>query len=396
MMQGKKILIGITGSIAAYKSIILIRLLIKAGAEVKVIITDSAKNFVSPLVLSTLSKNKVLSTLFEDDEWSNHVALGRWADVFLIAPLTCNSLAKMATAQCDNLLLATYLSATCKVVVVPAMDEDMWQHAATKRNLSLLQKDGVLVIDVDNGELASGLYGNGRMAEPEAIFNFIEENFCRENILAGKKVLVTAGPTYEAIDPVRFIGNYSSGKMGFAIANAFYEKGADVTLVTGPTSEQTYYKGIKIISVISSDDMFDACIKHAAADIIIMSAAVADFKPIEKASEKIKKGSNSFSIELTATKDILYYFGVHKTVNQFIAGFALETNNEKENALKKLVNKKVDCIILNSLNNPQSGFGYNTNTITILDNNSELVFPTKAKKEVAADIVHYIIQKVIV
>jgi len=292
--------------------------------------------------------------------------------------------------------LAIYLSATCKVVVAPAMDEDMWQHAATKRNLSLLQQDGVSVIDVDNGELASGLYGNGRMAEPEAIFNFIEENFCRENILAGKKVLVTAGPTYEAIDPVRFIGNYSSGKMGFAIANAFYEKGADVTLVTGPTNEQAYYKGIKTVSVISSDDMFDACIKHAAADIVIMSAAVADFKPIEKASEKIKKGSNNFSIELTATKDILYYFGVHKTANQFIAGFALETNNEKENALKKLVNKKVDCIILNSLNNPQSGFGYNTNTITILDNNSELVFPTKTKKEVAADIVQYIIQKVIV
>jgi phosphopantothenoylcysteine decarboxylase/phosphopantothenate--cysteine ligase len=395
MMKGKKFLIGITGSIAAYKTISLVRLLVKAGAEVKVVMTDAAKSFVSPLVLSTLSRNKVLSGLFEEDEWSNHVALGRWADVFIIAPLSCNTLAKMALGQCDNLLLATYLSATCPVVVAPAMDEDMWLHGATKRNIALLQEDKVTIIDVDKGDLASGLNGPGRMAEPEAIFSFIEENYCRDTILQGKKVLVTAGPTYEEIDPVRFIGNYSSGKMGFAIANAFYENGADVILVTGPSHEKTAYKGIKIIAVKNSDEMFNACIQHSSdCDIIVMSAAVADFKPATKADRKIKKTSDNLLLELVATKDILHHLGHHKKEQQFIAGFALETNNEKENALKKLQFKNIDCIILNSLNNPNTAFGYDTNTITIIDHQNEIQFTNKSKKEVADDIVAYITSKI--
>ncbi len=281
MLKGKKILLGITGSIAAYKSILLVRLLIKAGAEVRVIMTPSSESFVSPLVLSTLTHNKVLINLFEENSWINHVMLGRWADVMLVAPLSCNTLSKMATGQCDNLLLAVYLSATCPVVVSPAMDEDMWSHPSTKKNIKILESYNNRIINVENGELASGLYGEGRMAEPETIRQYLAETFFRSNELTGKKVLITAGPTYEAIDPVRFISNHSSGKMGFALADAFYARGADVFLVTGPTNRQTLNKGIKVNKIVSAEEMFMACKDlHNETDIIVMNAAVADYTPL--------------------------------------------------------------------------------------------------------------------
>lgn len=290
MLHGKKILLGITASIAAYKSILLVRLLVKAGAEVQVIMTPAAKEFVSPLVLATLSRNKVMVSLTEADEWSNHVMLGRWADIFVVAPLSCNTLAKMAGGLCDNLLLATYLSATSPVVVAPAMDEDMWQHPATRKNLEQLKLYGNHIIPVANGELASGLYGDGRMAEPEHIITYLKEFFFRKELLKGKKALVTAGPTYEAIDPVRFISNHSSGKMGFALAEALYEQGADVTLVTGPTQQQTEYQGICTVKVVSANEMLAAVSGiFADADITIMSAAVADYTPSEKSCGEDQK-----------------------------------------------------------------------------------------------------------
>jgi phosphopantothenoylcysteine decarboxylase/phosphopantothenate--cysteine ligase len=396
MLAGKKILIGISGSIAAYKTIFLVRLLVKAGAEVKVVQTEASKDFVSPLVLATLSKNKVLHDLATNDEWANHVALGRWADVFIIAPLSCNTLAKMANGLCDNLLMATYLSATCPVVVVPAMDEDMWHHGTTKRNLLLLESFGNTVIKVNAGELASGLIGEGRMAEPEEIVTFVLEHFFRNNTLKGKKVLVTAGPTYEPIDPVRFIGNHSSGKMGFAIAEELYLQGAEVTLVTGPTHEILAYKGIERKNVKSAQDMYDASHEHfAATDIAVMSAAVADYTPETIATEKVKKKEESWALNLCKTKDILYGLGHIKQPHQFIVGFALETNNEKENALGKLRNKNADCIVLNSLNDNSAGFGFDTNKITILHKSGEEInFALKSKKEVAKDIVSFIISKI--
>ncbi len=396
MLAGKKILIGISGSIAAYKTIFLVRLLVKAGAEVKVIQTEASKDFVSPLVLATLSKNKVLHDLTTNDEWANHVALGRWADIFIIAPLSCNTLAKMANGLCDNLLMATYLSATCHVVVAPAMDEDMWHHGTTKRNLSLLESYGNTIIKVNAGELASGLIGEGRMAEPEEIVTFLIEHFFRNNTLNGKKVLVTAGPTYEPIDPVRFIGNHSSGKMGFAIAEELYIQGADVTLVTGPTHETLVYKGITRKNVKSAQEMYNACHEDfAATDIAIMSAAVADYTPETIATEKVKKKEDSWALSLTKTKDILFSLGQLKQPYQFIAGFALETNNEKENALGKLRNKNADCIVLNSLNDNSAGFGFDTNKITILHKSGEEInFELKSKKEVAKDIVSFIISKI--
>ncbi len=396
MLAGKKILIGISGSIAAYKTIFLVRLLVKAGAEVKVVQTEASKDFVSPLVLATLSKNKVLHDLATNDEWANHVALGRWADVFIIAPLSCNTLAKMANGLCDNLLMATYLSATCPVVVAPAMDEDMWHHGTTKRNLSLLESYGNTIIKVNAGELASGLIGEGRMAEPEEITTFIIEHFFRNNTLKGKKVLVTAGPTYEPIDPVRFIGNHSSGKMGFAIAEELYLQGADVTLVTGPTHETLAYKGIERKNVKSAQEMYDACHQNfAATDIAVMSAAVADYTTETIATEKVKKKEESWALNLCKTKDILYSLGHIKQPHQFIVGFALETNNEKENAFGKLRNKNADCIVLNSLNDNSAGFGFDTNKITILHKSGEEInFELKSKKEVAKDIVSFIISKI--
>lgn len=395
MLKGKKILLGITGSIAAYKSILLVRLLIKAGAEVKIILTPSAKNFVSPLVLSTLSNNKVLVDMFEEDTWANHVMLGRWAHVMLIAPLSCNTLAKMANGQCDNLLLAVYLSATCPVIVSPAMDEDMWLHAATKRNIALLESFGNKIIDVQTGELASGLFGEGRMAEPEDIIKYIEENCFRTNELAGKKVLITAGPTYEALDPVRFIGNHSSGKMGYALAEAFFNKGAEVVLVSGPSNEKITYKGINITKVVSAQEMFEACNgKFDDVDIAVMSAAVADYKPASVENEKIKKKADDMSLQLVKTTDILKSLGLKKKNGQILVGFALETNNEKENALQKLSSKNADLIILNSLRDDRSGFGYDTNKVIALSKTGEeFDIPFASKKEVAEQIVNIIIQK---
>lgn len=394
MIKGKKILLGITGSIAAYKSIYLVRLLVKSGAEVKVVMTPSAKDFVSTLTLSTLSHNPVLVDLFDEQSWTNHVMLGRWADLMVIAPLSCNTLSKMAHGQCDNLLLATYLSATCRVVVAPAMDEDMWQHPATKQNLQQLLTFGNTIIPVDHGELASGLHGEGRMAEPEAIMKFLEDNFFLTSPLINKKVLVTAGPTYEAIDPVRFIGNHSSGKMGIAIAKELYRRGADVSLVLGPTSIDVSANGIRLVRVNSAEEMYNACHEiFDKTDLAIMSAAVADYTPVKKADQKIKKEENNLNLELTKTKDILKSLGTLKTKSQVLVGFALETANEKEYALKKLSEKNADMIVLNSLNDSGAGFGHDTNKITIFQRGGgELRFDTKSKDEVAKDIVDVIIK----
>jgi phosphopantothenoylcysteine decarboxylase/phosphopantothenate--cysteine ligase len=394
MLQGKKILLGITGSIAAYKSIFLVRLLVKAGAEVKVILTPSAKDFVTSLTLSTLSKNPVLIDLFDEESWSNHVMLGRWADVMLIAPLSCNTLAKMANGQCDNLLLATYLSATCPVVMVPAMDEDMWHHPSTNDNLKRLESFGNKIIPVEKGELASGLYGDGRMAEPEQIIQFINDNFFLPKPLRGKKALVTAGPTYEAIDPVRFIGNHSSGKMGIAIAKELEQRGAEVTLILGPSSVAFTANGIRLVNVQTAEEMYNACVKiYAETDLAIMSAAVADYTPVDKASEKIKKKEDSFTIQLSKTKDILKSLGEKKKNGQVLVGFALETQNERNYALDKLNKKNADWIVMNSLNDAGAGFGFDTNKITMFGKNGEeLSFETKTKTEVAKDIVNTLIR----
>jgi phosphopantothenoylcysteine decarboxylase/phosphopantothenate--cysteine ligase len=347
-------------------------------------------------VLSTLSNNKVLIDLFDEDTWANHVMLGRWADVMLIAPLSCNTLSKMASGQCDNLLLAVYLSATCPVVVAPAMDEDMWHHPSTKKNIELLQSYGNSIMNVESGELASGLVGEGRMTEPERIVQYLVENIFRGNELSGKKVLITAGPTYEAIDPVRFIGNHSSGKMGFALAEAFYLKGADVQLVTGPTAQQTQYDGIKVTHVISAEDMFKVCTcLFDDADIAVMSAAVADYKPVTTATEKIKKKDDGITIELSKTQDILKTLGEKKKGNQLLVGFALETNNEREYALNKLASKNADMIVLNSLKDPDAAFGHDTNKVTVFDKDgNEHLLELASKKNIASEIVNLVIQKI--
>lgn len=395
MLKGKKILLGITGSIAAYKSAMLVRLLVKAGAEVKVIMTPSAKDFITPLTLSTLSKNPVLTDLFDEESWANHVLLGRWADVMLIAPLSCNTLAKMAQGQCDNLLLAVYLSATCPVVVAPAMDEDMWHHPATKENLKKLESFGHTIIPVETGELASGLTGDGRMAEPEQIVQYLTDNFFLTPRLQGKKALVTAGPTYEPIDPVRFIGNYSSGKMGIAIAKELFKQGADVTLVLGPSALPVAENGIHVRRVNTAEEMYQACMAESAnAEIIIMSAAVADYTPATTMADKIKKKNDSLMIELKKTKDILKSIGEQKKPSQVLVGFALETADERKNAKEKLISKNADLMVLNSLNEEGAGFGYDTNTITIFGKDgTEIDFENKPKQEVARDIVHTIIRK---
>ena len=394
MLQGKKILLGITGSIAAYKAIYLVRLLVKAGAEVKVIVTPSAKDFVSTLTLSTLSRNPVLVDLFDEQSWSNHVMLGRWADVMVIAPLSCNTLAKMANGQCDNLLLATYLSATCPVVVAPAMDEDMWHHPSTKENLKKIGSFGNKIINVEKGELASGLFGDGRMAEPEQIVEYISANFFLTSPLIDKKVVVTAGPTYEPIDPVRFIGNHSSGKMGLALAKELYNRGADVSLIMGPSNLDFSANGISLIKVTTADEMYSAACKLSdKSDLMIMAAAVADYTPVTKAKEKIKKKEQTLAIELTKTKDILKSLGENKKPGQVLIGFALETENEEENAIDKMKNKNADMIILNSLKDVSAGFGYDTNKITIFEKGGRRFnFETKSKTEVAKDIVDTIIQ----
>ena len=392
-LTNKKILLGVSGSIAAYKATFLVRLLIKQGAQVKVIMTNAAKDFVTPLSLSTLSKNDVLSDIAKDDSWANHVALGRWADVMLIAPLSCNTLAKMATGLCDNLLMAVYLSATCPVIVAPAMDEDMWHHPTTKNNLQKLEVYHNKIIPVENGELASGLIGEGRMAEPEIIVKYLEDFFISKDELKGKKILVTAGPTYEAIDPVRFIGNHSSGKMGIALAEELTKRGGDVTLVVGPSSEKIS-STIKVEKVTSAAEMYEACmVIFEKVDIAIMSAAVADYTPVAIANEKIKKKEEVFTIELTKTKDILKSLGEVKRKNQFLVGFALETTNEKAYTLGKLKAKNADMMVLNSLKDKGAGFGINTNKITIFDKaENEYHFETKSKINVATDIVNTIIK----
>jgi len=396
MLNGKKILLGITGSIAAYKSILLIRQLVKEGAEVKVIVTPSAKDFVPVLTLSTVSRNAVLSELFDEGTWSNHVMLGRWADVMLIAPASCNTIAKMAHGICDNLLLATYLSATCPVVLAPAMDEDMWKHPSLKSNIATLQSYGNLIIPVETGELASGLYGDGRMSEPEQIIEFLKVNFFSPRDLEGKRVLVTAGPTCESIDPVRFIGNHSSGKMGLAVCKELVRRGATVDLVMGPSPLTINEPAVKIHKVKSAEEMYEACVsRFEKADIAILTAAVADYTPAHFSQQKIKKNEGELVLELTKTKDILKTLGERKRNGQLLVGFALETNNEKENALVKLRKKNADLIVLNSLNDEGAGFGFDTNKITIFDSKgNENQYERKPKQQVAKDIVDEIIKLV--
>ncbi|MCP9750853.1 bifunctional phosphopantothenoylcysteine decarboxylase/phosphopantothenate--cysteine ligase CoaBC [Ferruginibacter sp. HRS2-29] len=392
MLKGKKIILGITGSIAAYKSAVIVRLLIKAGAEVKVIMTPPATSFIAPLTLSTLSKNDVLFELSENDTWSNHVMLGRWADIMLMAPLTCNTLSSMASGACDNLLMAVYLSATCPVVAAPAMDEDMWLHPSTQKNIATIKSYHNEVIPVNSGELASGLTGQGRMAEPEEIVAWLEEWFKKKVQLTGKKILVSAGPTYEAMDPVRFIGNHSSGKMGIALAEECRSRGADVTLVLGPTVEKVP-AGMTVKRVVSASEMYDACTSiFPSVDIAIMCAAVADYTPVTVAPEKIKKSGETLTLELKKTADILKRLGELKKEGQFVAGFALETTNEKEHALKKLQQKNADMIVLNSLKDAGAGFGHDTNKITIFDKQgNEHHFDTRPKSEIAADIINTLI-----
>lgn len=388
MLAGKKIILGVTGSIAAYKIPILVRLLVKNGAEVKVIMTPSAAGFVSSLVLSTLSKNPVLSLLADEETWANHVMLGRWADVMMIAPLSCNTAGKMASGQCDNLLLATYFSATCPVIVAPAMDEDMWHHPATKRALAAMTQDGCSVIPVAWGELASGLVGDGRMAEPETLLNFLVTYFKESGRFTNKKVLITAGPTYEAIDPVRFISNHSSGKMGYALADELARRGAMVTLISGPVSLKPSVQGVAVIPVTSAKEMLEACVQHTNYDVAIMAAAVADYTPAYPSTQKIKKSEDVLVVELKKTDDILAFFGKQKGEAQLLVGFALETRNERENAIKKLHTKNADLIVLNSLNDKGAGFGKETNRITLFfKTGEEKKFETKSKEAVALDIV---------
>ena len=395
MLKGKKILLGITGSIAAYKSIFLTRLLVKNGAEVKIIVTPSAKDFVTPLTLSTLSGNKVLVELFHEESWSNHVMLGRWADLMLIAPLSCNTMAKMANGLCDNLLMAVYLSATCPVLLAPAMDEDMWKHPSTKNNLEKLKAFGNHILPVNEGFLASGLNGEGRMAEPEQIIEYMEQRFFLTGPLKGKKALVTAGPTYEALDPVRFIGNQSTGKMGTAIARELKSRGAEVVLVAGPNVNTSDLTGIEIMQVTSAAQMYQACLENfEASDLTIMAAAVADYEAREVAGEKIKKKEEHLTLELKKTTDILKALGEKKSKGQILVGFALETENEKQHAKDKLVRKNADLIILNSLRDEGAGFGHDTNKITIFGKEGdEWDFDLRPKAQVAKDIVDTIISK---
>lgn len=397
MLKGKKILVGITGSIAAYKAAFFVRLLVKAGAEVKVVMTEASKTFITPLTLSTLSKNPVLSSFTNGDqgEWNNHVELGLWADVMMIAPASANTLGKMANGLCDNLLLATYLSARCPVFVAPAMDLDMYQHPSTKANLVKLASYGNHVIEAEDGELASGLSGVGRMAEPEHLVAHLEEFFDSKKKLKGKKVLITAGPTYEAIDPVRFIGNHSSGKMGYALAEEADAQGADVTLISGPTHLNAP-KGVKLIKVSSGQEMYEAALaNYISTDINIFAAAVADYAPKTVAAQKIKKDDDEMNITLSKTIDIAKALGIEKKPGQFNVGFALETENELENAKGKIKKKNFDMIVLNSLNQAGAGFGYETNKITLIDKANNIQdFELKTKQEVAKDIIQAISEKI--
>ncbi len=396
MLSGKKIVLGVSGSIAAYKAALLTRLLVKEGAEVKVIMTPSAHDFITPLTLATLSKNPVWSSFTKDNsgEWNNHVELGLWADAIVIAPASANTLGKMAHGLCDNLLLATYLSAQCPVFFAPAMDLDMLKHSSTQSNIANLIKAGNHLIEPGFGELASGLVGNGRMAEPEEILLKLSQHFSVKK-LQGKKALVTAGPTHEAIDPVRFIGNNSSGKMGFAIAEALALHGAEVKLITGPTSQVTNHANIIISKVTSAEEMYHACRdQFPSMDIAVLSAAVADYRPTVRADQKIKKTDGNLVIELTKTRDIAAELGKLKRHDQVIVGFALETENEIANAEKKILAKNFDFIVLNSLNDKGAGFGRDTNKVTMIDRQNNIKqFTLKSKQEVANDIVNAIIER---
>ena len=398
ILSGKKILLGISGGIAAYKTAILVRLFIKNGAEVKVVMTPDAKEFITPLTLSTLYENPVHSSFTSDDQdetWNNHVELGMWADLILICPATANTLSKMANGNCDNLLIAVYLSAKCPVYFAPAMDLDMYKHQSTKDSISKLLENGNILIPAETGELASGLIGEGRLAEPDSILNFIEADIIKSLPLRGKKILVTAGPTYEAIDPVRYISNHSSGKMGFEIAKKASDLGAEVFLISGPSNQKISTKSINLINVVSSKDMHEEVIKYySEADIVIMAAAVSDFKPKDFSNKKIKKDNIQPKIELEKTKDVLLELGRLKK-NQFLVGFALENENEIENSLKKLKNKNLDLIILNSLNDKGAGFGTETNKITIINSKEEKTdYDLKDKSEVAEDILNSIMSQI--
>ncbi|WP_299526079.1 bifunctional phosphopantothenoylcysteine decarboxylase/phosphopantothenate--cysteine ligase CoaBC [Winogradskyella sp.] len=398
ILKDKNILLGITAGIAAYKSASLVRLFIKAGARVKVVMTPASKDFITPLTLSTLSKNPVYSSFIDEDDdnqvWNNHVELGLWADYFVIAPVTANTMAKMANGVCDNILLATYLSAKCPVYFAPAMDLDMYKHESTKTSFKKLTSYGNKMIPAGTGELASGLVGEGRMAEPEDIIDFIEKDILGQLPLRGKQVLITAGPTYEAIDPVRFIGNHSSGKMGFEIAKAAANLGADVILVSGPTHQEISHNSVLLKPVVSTEDMYNEVHKHfKSVDIAILSAAVADYRPKTVADKKIKKKDTTFSIELEKTKDILKSLGEIKE-HQFLVGFALETNNELEHAKEKLKSKNLDLIVLNSLQDKGAGFGVSTNKVTfITSSNDTIEHPLKSKAEVAEDLMQQILNQ---
>lgn len=393
-LSGKKIILAVTGSIAAYKTPHLVRLLIKAGAEVRVLTTSAAESFVSPLALATVSKHPVYSNVADGAAWNNHVEMGRWADAMLITPCSANTLAKMANGLCDNLVCAVYLSAVCPVFVAPAMDEDMWLHLSTRNNIDKVRSYGNYIIPVAHGELASGLVGEGRMAEPEDIITHLEEFFSKKkhNPLTGLNALVTAGPTYERIDPVRFIGNFSTGKMGIAIAEALANKGANVTLVLGPSSQKIYHGNIKVVHVESAEDMYNACMGcFPNTQIAVMAAAVADYRPEQMAPEKIKKLDDTLDVKLTRNKDILAALGGLKQPSQILVGFALETNNEEANALDKLKRKNADMIVLNSLKDEGAGFGHDTNKITLVSSDGRMKhLPLQTKTEAAEAIVTYI------
>lgn len=399
MLKGKKILLGISGSIAAYKAAFLVRLLIKAGAQVQVVMTESACEFITPLTLSTLSKRPVLSGFVasrEEGTWNNHVDLGLWADLMLIAPASAHTLSKFANGICNDLLTSVYLSARCPVMLAPAMDLDMYQHPSTRRNLQTLRSYGNLVIDAESGELASGLSGQGRMAEPASILRQLKIYFASSRPLLGKKILLTAGPTQEAIDPVRFISNASSGKMGYALAEALAVQGADVTLVSGPASVQLANQQVQLIAVQSAQEMYEQANEYFPdCNIAIFAAAVSDYRPKEVQDKKIKKGSENMTLDLVKNIDIAKTLGSRKKSQQFTVGFALETHDELENARKKIREKNFDMIVLNSLNDPGAGFGYDTNQVSIIlaDEEKSIDLPLKSKKEVAEDIVRIIIEK---
>lgn len=399
ILKDKKILLGVTAGIAAYKTAHLVRQFIKAGASIKVVMTPASKDFITPLTLSTLSKNPVHSSFTneEDDNavWNNHVELGLWADLFVIAPATANTLSKMAHGTCDNLLLATYLSAKCPVYFAPAMDLDMYKHESTKNSFSKLNAFGNVMIPATSGELASGLVGEGRMAEPEDIVSFIEADVLSKLPLKDKKVLITAGPTYEAIDPVRFIGNHSSGKMGFEIAKAAANLGAEVILISGPTHQTISHSLVEVKPVVSAQDMYDEVHKHYQfCDIAILSAAVADYRPKHVADQKIKKAGSTLTVELEKTKDILKSLGQEKK-NQFLVGFALETNNELAHAKGKLKAKNLDLIVLNSLRDKGAGFGVSTNKVTFITKSNQVIEnELKSKAEVAKDLMQQILKQI--